>query len=97
MNEADLHQDIDIENAKQFPKAITSFAEELLDLCRKHDLNKFHATIRGNYIHDAECRNWDEISFRWESGRHGAAMNRIHLSAKKEIRAEIKSGQAWPG
>lgn len=72
------------------PTAAIEACKELALVAKKHNLNSFSATIKLPY----EAGWNDDVTLRWESGRHGDDACRlditstVHIQEKLEVQAE---------
>lgn len=68
-----------------FPPTVTEFARGLAKLCAAHNLSEFTGKYRPGF--KANC--WGEISFAWDSGRHGADSRTIRIRMEKTMTLDI--------
>ena len=66
----------------EFPKTVIEFANELIELCRKHDLRSFRGKLTPGFS-VRHMEGWNEFSFSWSAGRHGEDGRNMNVSAHK--------------
>lgn len=76
----------------------TAFAQELIALCRKHNMSSVSATYRAGFCTDAATEFFGQVQVSWSEGRHGERTNiSLRFEACTSVTEEISATDQWQG
>lgn len=72
----------------EIPQRHQAICREIAQLCRKHGLTSFSGSFKPGYRDDW----YNEITFKWESGRHEADVGKVSIWSQIQVTTKIDDG-----
>ncbi len=67
------------------PEQHKEFCRVVATLCKQYNLTNFHGTFKPGYNDPWPAK----ITFGWDSGRHGADVDKIHISSEVWVHTKV--------